>query len=135
MASNSLVWKYPAQLGFGEADLIPIADIVDEILLPAHQLRNRRNFDVEFYFEGLTAADDGTVFEIFRANSPEAFGAGNILPIGDSVTIDGTITANPTAVFVRGFKNVDLSFLRIRVTKAASNTGSLRINLKAGALA
>lgn len=135
MASNSLVWKWPDAAGFNENDLIPIADIVGDIKLPAHQLRNRRNFDVEFYLEGLTAADDGTVFDVYRANSLEAFDAGNIEPIGDPVTIDGTITANPTAVFIRGFKNVDLSYIRIRVTPAAANTGSIRINLKAGALA
>jgi hypothetical protein len=131
-ANQQFSWKYPGNIMASPDSTfdIPSGDSIIEI--PPNYLQRFRNLSMEFMFSGLTASDNGMVVRFYRANSNAAFSAPNIEEVGSPITINSTITANTTAVFLRDIANLNNHFFRAVITAPSSVTANVILNVAFG---
>ena len=126
-------WKWPNGQDDTPTSTFDIPSGTTNIDVPTTLLSYYRDFGFELIFSGLTAGDNTMTVDFFRANTSDGFSPTNVTAInGGTVTIDSTITANSTAVFLRDVKNIDNSLLRLVITAPAGVTASVILNVKAG---
>lgn len=91
-----------------------------------------RNYSLDFEFIDISADDSGLTVEFFNANSEASLAAPNIKPLGITINFDATVIANPTASFVRDFKNFDNDYFRVVITAPAGVTCKLKVVVRSG---
>ena len=91
-----------------------------------------RNYSLDFEFIDVSAGDAGLTVEFFNANSEVSLNAPNITPIGITIDFDAAVVANPSASFIRDFKNFDNDYFRVVITAPAGVTCKLRVAVRSG---